>query len=186
LLPLGRLIDPEANLLSPLGNVREGGAGGQARFFKRLAEGVFDQDDLRVRTGEVATWLDAAMRRYAIEAGGATIVGFSNGANTAAAMLLRGVMPGGGVGGVKRAVLIRPMVTFVPRAGETVADLRGVEVLMISGADDPIVPVENAQRLASQLREAGATVRHEVLASPIGHNLTQRDVELAREFVVGR
>ncbi len=170
LLPLGRKIAPNANLLSPRGNALEGD---QWRFFKRLRPGVFDQADLAVRVRELAQWLAAAGQRYAINPQATAYVGFSNGANLAAAMLLRGQ-----AGGIKRAVLIRAMVPGDPMPG---VDLRGVRVLMLSGKDDEMVPVENANRLAAMLTEAGATVDHHILDT--GHGLVKTDVELAMAWL---
>lgn len=168
LLGLGRKVAPGAALLSPRGNVSEHG---QNRFFRRFAEGVFDLEDLARRVRDLAAWLGAARERYGLR-GGLNALGFSNGANTAAAMLLsHGRVLG-------RAVLLRGMVTAEPAAG---VDLTGVRVLLVSGERDPIIPVENAKRLAGQLRGAGAEVRHEVLAA--GHELTGRDLELAAEFL---
>lgn len=168
LLGLGRKVAPGASLLSPRGNVSEHG---QNRFFRRFAEGVFDLEDLARRVKDLAAWLGAAREKYGIT-GALDALGFSNGANTAAALLLtRGPV-------LRRAVLLRGMVTAEAAAG---VDLKGVRVLLVSGERDPIIPVENAGRLAEQLRRAGAEVRHEVLAA--GHELTGRDLELAREWL---
>lgn len=174
LLPLGRMIDANANLLSPLGNVTEGsGPNAAHRFFRRLSEGVFDLEDVRRRTAELSRWFSAAVSRYAIKPETAAFVGFSNGANTAAAMLLSGQ-----AGNVKQAVLIRAMVTIEPTPG---VDLTGTKVLLLSGREDHIVPVENAKRLAAMLTKAGATVEHKVLET--GHSLTKQDVDLATAWI---
>jgi len=169
LLPLGRIVAPGAALLSPRGAVSENG---MPRFFRRLAEGVFDEADLRRRTADLATFVGAARDRYGIEA--PLALGFSNGANIAAALLMLHpeVLAG--------AVLIRPMV---PLAEPPDADLAGKPVLMLSGAMDPIVPAENAGRLARQLEVAGAAVEHRVV--PVGHGLSQADVSLAADWVRG-
>lgn len=169
LLPLGRIVAPGAALLSPRGAVTENG---MPRFFRRLAEGVFDEADLRRRTAELAAFVAAARARYGIAA--PVALGFSNGANIAAALLMLdpAVLAG--------AVLIRPMV---PLAEPPVADLAGKPVLMLSGAMDPIVPAENARRLAGQLEAAGAAVSHRVV--PVGHGLSQADVGLAADWIRG-
>ena len=169
LLPLGRIVAPGAALLSPRGAVTENG---MPRFFRRLAEGVFDEADLRRRTAELAAFVAAARKRYGIAA--PVALGFSNGANIAAALLMLdpAVLAG--------AVLIRPMV---PLAEPPVADLAGKPVLMLSGAMDPIVPAENARRLAGQLEAAGAAVSHRVV--PVGHGLSQADVGLAADWIRG-
>ncbi len=163
LLPLGRMLAPNAPLLSPRGAVSENG---MPRFFRRLAEGVFDEADLRRRTQDLAGFVAAARDRYG--SGAPLALGFSNGANIAAALLmLRPEILAG-------AVLLRPMVPF---ADPPVADLAGKPVLILSGAMDPIVPVENARRLAAQLTAAGAQVEHRIL--PAGHGLSQAEVSLA-------
>ncbi|QEE40892.1 MULTISPECIES: alpha/beta hydrolase [unclassified Methylobacterium] len=169
LLPLGRIVAPGAALLSPRGAVTENG---MPRFFRRLAEGVFDEADLRLRTAELAAFVAAARKRYGIAA--PVALGFSNGANIAAALLMLApeVLAG--------AVLIRPMV---PLSEPPVADLAGKPVLMLSGAMDPIVPAENAGRLAHQLTAAGAAVAHRVV--PVGHGLSQADVGLAADWIRG-
>lgn len=169
LLPLGKRVAPGAALLSPRGDVNENG---QLRFFKRLREGVFDQDDLRIRTRALSRWIAAAIDAYRIDPALATMVGFSNGANIAAAMLLAGVAP------IGRAILIRAMVPFTP---DPLPDLSAVNVLMLSGRDDPIVPSANSERLADLLRRAGATVDHQVLDA--AHNLTARDLTLAAQWL---
>lgn len=162
LLPLGRTVAPGASLLSPRGKVLEGAA---PRFFRRLAEGVFDEADLRRRTDELADFVLEARERYGLAA--PIALGFSNGANIAAAMLLQRpeVLAG--------AALLRAMVPFTqaPRA-----DLSGKPVLVLSGALDPIVPAANAEKLARQLGENGAEVQHRVL--PAGHGLGQADIGL--------
>ena len=173
LLPLARRIAPGRPLLSPRGNVNEHG---QLRFFRRLAEGVFDLEDLALRVKALSVWLAAAKSRYGIDTLDA--LGFSNGANTIAAALLTVASPTPHTPLVRKAVLLRAMVTTTPTAG---IKLSGTEILIISGTRDPIIPVENAKRLAAQLQAAGATVRHEIL--PAGHELTQDDIRLATAFL---
>lgn len=166
LLPLGQMIAPGAALLSPRGRVLENG---MPRFFRRLAEGVFDHEDVVRRAHELAHFVAAATRAHGLAR--PVAVGFSNGANIAAAMLLLRpeVLDG--------AVLIRAMV---PLPDPPAADLSGRRVLILSGAMDPIVPEDEAAELTAQLSTAGAAVEHEVL--PAGHGLTQADVTLARRW----
>ncbi len=160
LLPLGRTAAPGAALLSPRGQVLEHG---MPRFFRRLSEGVFDEADVVRRAGDLARFIAAARARYGL--GAPIAFGFSNGANIAAALLL--LHPEALAG----AVLLRAMVplTDPPRT-----DLAGRPVLILSGAMDPIVPAENAARLAGQFSQAGARVEHTVL--PAGHGLSQADI----------
>lgn len=167
LLPLGRRVAPGRSLLSPRGNVDEHGA---LRFFRRLAEGVFDLKDLASRVADLSKWLTTAKKRYEIQTLDA--LGFSNGANTIAALLLTHGPA------VRKAVLLRAMVTLPDPAK---VDLAGVDILIVSGNRDPIIPAENATRLAGQLKFAGATVRHEILQA--GHELTQDDIKLSTAFL---
>lgn len=169
LLPLGRAVAPGAPLLSPRGQVSENGA---PRFFRRLAEGVFDEGDLRRRTDDLADFVAAARIRHDLMA--PVALGFSNGANIAAATLFQRPETLAG------AVLLRPMVPF---ATPPEADLAGKPVLILSGAMDPIIPVENARRLAGQLAAAGAAVTHRIL--PAGHGLSQAEIGLVAEWVSG-
>jgi phospholipase/carboxylesterase len=158
---------PGSALLSPRGKVLENG---MPRFFRRLAEGIFDEDDVRRRAEELAGFVAEARAAYGLPA--PVAVGFSNGANIAAALLLLRpeVLAG--------AALLRAMV---PLSEPPPADLTGKPVLLLSGAADPIVPAENAARLATTLRKAGAEVRHQTL--PVGHGLSQADVTIIKAWV---
>ncbi len=172
LLPLGRALLPGAALLSPRGRVLEQG---MSRFFRRLTEGVFDQDDLRRRTDELATFVDAAAARYAFDRAGVVAVGFSNGANIAASLLLRHA------GALRGATLFSPMLPFEP---EALPDLGGASVFVGAGTRDPIAPLAQAERLAALLESAGAAVT--LYREPGGgHGLTQREVEAARRWLAG-
>jgi predicted esterase len=172
LLPLGRQLDPAAALLSPRGQVLENG---QPRFFRRLAEGVFDEEDVIRRAHELAEFVGAAAARYEFDPKHVTAVGYSNGANVAAAVLL--LQPEV----LAAAILLRAMVPLIPSALPDLADRR---VLISSGEQDPIVPKENANQLAAMLREAGAdvTLRFE----PAGHGLVRGDIEAAKEWLTNR
>jgi phospholipase/carboxylesterase len=167
LLPIGRMVALHSPLLSPRGKVLEGG---MPRFFRRLAEGVFDEEDVRRRTLELSDFVAEAREAYGIAA--PFVLGYSNGANIAAAMLLLrpDVLAG--------AILLRAMV---PLSHKPQADLTGKPVLILSGARDPIIPAANAARLASMLKQAGAAVEHRIL--PVGHELSQADVSLARTWL---
>ncbi len=167
LLPLGRTIAPGAALLSPRGKVLEGG---MPRFFRRLAEELFDEKDVRRRAHDLAGFIDEARAAYGLAA--PIAVGFSNGANIAAAVLqLRPEALAG-------AALLRAMV---PLADAPSADLAGKPVLILSGASDPIVPAENSARLARALEKAGAAVNHRTL--PVGHGLSQADVTITKDWL---
>jgi predicted esterase len=163
LVPLGRTIAPSAALLSPRGQVLENG---MPRFFRRIAEGVFDQEDLAVRTSELADFLTKTAPVPPMA------VGFSNGANIAASLLLR--YPERLAGGI----LIRAMVPFVP---DKLPNLAGKPILMLSGDRDSIVPVEQPQQLASIFSQAGAAVSLEWAHA--GHGLLQEEVNRAREWL---
>jgi phospholipase/carboxylesterase len=167
LLELGRMLSPDSALLSPRGRVLENG---MPRFFRRLAEGVFDEDDVRRRAVELADFVDATRRRLGI--GAPVAVGYSNGANIAAAMML--LRPGT----LSGAVLLRAMV---PLSDPPRADLAGVPVLVAAGQMDPIVTASNSAKLAEMLGDAGADVTHRTL--PVGHQLSRADVVLTREWL---
>jgi phospholipase/carboxylesterase len=166
LLPVGRIIAPGASLLSPRGRVLERG---MPRFFRRLAEGVFDEPDLVARTHELADFVEDMRARHRLPA--PIAMGFSNGANIAASLLL--LRPETLAG----AVLVRAMSPF---RQPLPADLAGKPVLILSGALDPIVPADNAGRLAGALAASGAAVEHRIL--PAGHGLSQADLSLAKEW----
>ena len=167
LLPLGRAVAPGSALLSPRGKVLEAG---MPRFFRRLREGVFDEADVQARAHELADFVAEARAVYGLMA--PVALGFSNGANIAAATLL--LRPEALAG----AVLLRAMV---PLSDAPAADLRGKPILLLSGRMDPIVPAENAARLAGMLAEAGAAVQHQIL--PTGHGLSQADVATTSAWI---
>ncbi|MDQ0394078.1 alpha/beta hydrolase [Labrys monachus] len=166
LIDLGRAVAPGAPLLSPRGQVREGAAN---RFFRRLAEGVFDIADLKARTQALADFTAEARAAYGLEP--PVALGFSNGANIAAALLL--LRPEA----LSGAILLRATLPFEP---DTLPDLAGKRVLLLSGRADPLTPVATSQRLAALLAQAGADVRHELLQA--GHGLVQQDLALARQW----
>jgi predicted esterase len=171
LVPLGEALLPDAGILSPRGKVLERG---MPRFFRRLAEGVFDREDLRHRTHELARFVEAAAAKYEFDLRRMVAVGFSNGANIAASLLL---LEPSALGG---AVLFRAMVPLVP---EPLPAIPGTPVLLSNGQMDPLVSVDESERLAALLRRAGADVT--VAFQPAGHALTTGDVTLAREWLAG-
>jgi phospholipase/carboxylesterase len=168
LLPLAELVAPGRPVLSPRGPVKEGSAN---RWFRRFAEGRFDLPDVERRAGQLAAWIEAAKAEYGLVGREVVALGFSNGANIAAALLLRqpGILSG--------AVLLRAQAT-IDASGMTA---EGARVLLVSGAMDPIVPEPESARLAEALRKAGATVDHRTV--PAGHGLTQQDIVLAKAFL---
>lgn len=169
LIPLGGMLMPGAALLAPRGQVLEHG---MPRFFRRLAMGVFDEQDLIARTHQLADFVAAAAQQYGFDADHVTAAGFSNGANIGASlMLLRPET-------LRRAVLLRAMVPLVPPA---MPDLSGRSAFLAAGRSDTMVPAENTERLATLLRGAGADV--ELHWSGAGHELTKSDVAAARDWL---
>ena len=169
LLPLAASLRPDAGVLSPRGKVLEGG---MPRFFRRLSEGVFDLEDLDRRTRELAQFVRDASERYGFRQTNLIAVGFSNGANIAASLLL--VEPGC-LGG---AILFRAMVPFVP---DTMPAIPGTPVLLSNGRVDPLVAPAETERLSSLLQRAGAVVT--LAWQPAGHQLTPGDVVEARMWL---
>ena len=169
LLPLGRRLAPAAALLSPRGQVLERG---MPRFFRRLAEGVFDLDDLRARTQGLADWIEEATKTYSIDRAKLVAVGFSNGANIAASlMLLRPEVLAG-------AVLLSPMVPFEPDAPPK---LDGKRVLIVYGRHDPLAPPEQPQRLGSILTSGGADVK--IVETEEGHAIAVGSLGLIGDWL---
>jgi len=169
LVPLAPLLAPGAGVLSPRGKVLENG---MPRFFRRLAEGVFDLEDLKFRTAELARFIDAAAAKYRIDRARLVAVGFSNGANIAASLLL---LSPGALGG---AILFRAMVPLEP---ESMAALPDTRVLLSNGRMDPLVSVPETERLKTMLQSAGADVT--LVWQTSGHQLTQNDLDAARQWL---
>ena len=167
LLELGAMVSPGSALLSPRGRVLENG---MPRFFRRSSEGVFDEDDVRRRASELADFVEETRRRHGIDR--PIALGYSNGANIAAAVML--LRPGTLAG----AALLRAMA---PLSDPPHPDLSGVPVLITSGKADPIVPASNSASLAAMLREVGADVSHQLL--PAGHQLSRADLVLVRDWL---
>src|SRR5262249_48561513 len=143
LIPLGRELDPNAALLSPRGRVLENG---MPRFFRRLAEGVFDLEDLKLRTSELADFVTAAAQHYGFGLDNLVTVGYSNGANIGTSMLLLRPKI------MHAAILFRAMVPLIP---DTLLDLSSVHVWVGAGDQDPIVPALQTKALSKLLGDAG-------------------------------
>ena len=170
LIDLGRAIDPEAALLSPRGKILENGA---PRFFRRLAEGIFDEADVVRRAQELSEFIKAAIAEYRIDSMQLVAIGYSNGANIAAAMLLLGNAA------FRRAILFRAMVPLSRL--ERIPDLKGTHVLISAGKVDPIARPDTVGSLTGALRQAGAEV--DVQIRPAGHELALADVAAAGEWL---
>jgi phospholipase/carboxylesterase len=169
LLGLGRALDPDAALLSLRGKVLENG---MPRFFRRLAEGVFDEEDLIFRAHELADFVHVAAEYYVFAENKAIAVGYSNGANIAGGVLL--LRPETFQG----AALLRPMVPLIP---ENLPELKGAPVLVAAGNHDPIIPVENARELVALLRRSGADVT--AFFENASHGLTETTVATTQRWL---
>ncbi len=168
LLDIGSRLMPGAARLSPRGKVLENG---MARFFRRLAEGVFDIEDLRRRTAELAVFVEAAAGAYGQDPSRVVAVGYSNGANIAASLLL--LRPGV----LSAAILLHAMVPLVP---DPLPDLQGRPVYLSAGRLDTMIPPRETERLARLLESAGARVT--LAWQQGGHGLTPGEVESARAW----
>jgi predicted esterase len=169
LLPLGEALLPDGAMLSPRGQVLERG---MPRFFRRLGEGVFDLQDLERRTHELARFVERAAAHYGFEQRRVVAVGFSNGANIAASLLLLEPSTLGG------GVLFRAMVPLVP---DPLPTLPATPVLLSNGRSDTLVSLEETDRLAALFRRAGADVT--LALQPAGHELSSQDIVQAREWL---
>jgi phospholipase/carboxylesterase len=165
LLPLAGIIDDEANVLSVRGNVLENG---MPRFFRRLAEGIFDEEDLIFRTKVLNEFLDEAAEKYDFDRDNILAIGYSNGANIAASLLFHYQHA------LKGAILHHPMV---PRKGIDLPDLTGKSVFIAAGTNDPICSPMESTELQSLLEKANAKV--ELQWENRGHQLTSQEVEAA-------
>jgi phospholipase/carboxylesterase len=172
LLPLANMIDPEASVLSVRGNILENG---MPRFFRRLAEGVFDEKDLVFRTEELHEFLAEASVKYGFDRDNIIAIGYSNGANIAASLLFHYK------NALKGAILHHPMV---PRRGIELPNLSGTEVFLAAGKNDPICPAQESEELKILLSNANANV--EIHWENSGHQLTLSEVEAARDWYTGR
>jgi predicted esterase len=171
LLEIGRAVAPGAALLSPRGRVLENG---MPRFFRRFAEGVFDVADIKLRAKELADFIGEAAEEYGFDSHNVWALGYSNGANIAAALLLLHpeVLAGG--------VLMRAMLPLVP---DKTPALQGARVLLSEGTHDPIVPPDTAENLAAFLQKGGAEV--DLIWQAGGHGVTANDFAAARDFLSG-
>ncbi len=166
---LGRMILPDAGQLRPRGNVSENG---MSRFFRRFAEGVLDVEDLKSRTGDLATFIQQASVRYGFDTQRVIGAGFSNGANIASSMLLLYPQV------LHTVILLHPMLAFVP---DPLPDLRGKPVFIGAGRADPLVPSEQTEQLADLLKRAGAQVN--IFWHNGGHTVSVEEVKAIKNWL---
>jgi len=169
LIPLGNELAPNASILSVRGRVLENG---MPRFFRRLEEGVFDLEDLKMRTDELAEFITKSSSKYMFDEKRIIAVGYSNGANIAASLLLR--RPESLAG----AILFRAMVPYSPNV---MPDLSNKSIILLEGLYDPIVSTTEAQRLLEIFTNAQSNVTLKWQDS--GHNLTNEDIIAAKKWL---
>ncbi|SDB86692.1 phospholipase/carboxylesterase [Pelagirhabdus alkalitolerans] len=168
LLPIAEMIDPDANVLSVRGNINENGL---SRFFKRLREGVFDEEDLVKQTDSLNDFLDQASQDYQFDREQVVAIGYSNGANIAGSLLFHYEKP------LKGAILHHPMV---PRRGLTLPDQNQLPVFIGAGTNDPLCPVDETKELDELLSNANAKVKVEWVDQ--GHQLSRQEVQSAKQW----
>jgi len=168
LLGLAEIVSSNSAVLSVRGNVLENG---MPRFFRRLAEGIFDEEDLIFRTKELNDFIDASAEKYQFDRNNVVALGYSNGANIAASLLFHYQ------GSLKGAILHHPMV---PRRGVAIPDLSTTPVFIGAGKNDPICAPQETEELANLLQAAGSDVQ--VQWEQYGHQLTRNEVDAAADW----
>lgn len=168
LLPLAKVIDENANVLSVRGNVLENG---MPRFFRRIAEGIFDEEDLVLRTAELHQFVDEQAKTYQFDRNKVIAIGYSNGANIAASLLFHHPHA------LAHAILLHPMV---PRRGVQLPDLQGTSVFIGAGTNDPICPQAETTELSHLLQGANASV--ELYWDHQGHRISAKEIEQATHW----
>jgi phospholipase/carboxylesterase len=168
LIPLAKHIDPHANILSIRGNVQEYG---MPRFFKRLAMGVFDMESLSEETENLYNFIHESAINYGFELSLATVIGYSNGANIAASILLTYDAVFG------KAILFRPMV---PRRDQDITNLNQVRIVMYAGKHDQTVPEYDPDTLKGFFETRHAMV--DLVWLNEGHQLTRDELEQAKTW----
>ncbi len=168
LLQLAEIIAPDAGVLGIRGNVLENG---MPRFFRRLAEGVFDIEDLIFRTHELNAFITTASEQYGFDRKRTVAIGYSNGANIAASLLYHDAAALSG------AILFHAMV---PIRGIELPDLTGIPVFIGAGKHDRMIPAEHTKELAADLSSAGASVTE--YWTSLGHQLTHDEIDQAKSW----
>ena len=168
LVPLVQYLSPGSAVLAPAGPVSENGL---ARWFRRLAEGVFDFEDVVTRTHQLADFIVAAREKYLGDRR-LVAVGFSNGANIAAATLL--LRPDALREGALFAAM-RPLPEIPP------VDLSRARVFLSNGTHDPMAPLTSTDELIAALRERDAEV--EIHRHDGGHQVTIDGLQAAAAWL---
>ncbi|MGA2874113.1 MAG: alpha/beta hydrolase [Nitrososphaerales archaeon] len=168
LLTIAQMIDERASILAPRGKVLESG---MPRFFKRFAEGVFDLEDLKFRTNELAGFIRKAGEKYEFDLRSVVTVGYSNGANIGASLLLKPES-------MKSAILFRAMISLVP---DKIPDLSGKSVFISGGRFDPFIPQNKTIELGQTLEKAGAEVKMNWEDS--AHALVEKEIVKAKTWI---
>lgn len=169
LVGIAQTVAPGAAVISPRGKVLEGGA---PRFFRRLAEGVFEPAEVRARAEELAAFVRAATGRYELDPRRVFALGYSNGANIASSVML--IDPDV----IRAAILLRPMLVFEPPEEN---DLTGAAVFISAGRVDPIVPTASVEKLVTLFQARGAEVSLKWQLG--GHNLVPSEMKEAEEWL---
>ncbi len=169
LIPIVEMVLPDAAILSPRGQIMENG---MPRFFRRIAEGVFDLEDLKFQTQELAIFIEAASKTYGLESNEVIALGYSNGANIASSVMLTYPEL------ISKAALFHPMIPFVP---ENPPDLSNTSILITAGTNDPIVSRKETLELNSMFQDYGAEV--EIFWHDSGHNLTREELDKTKNFL---
>jgi phospholipase/carboxylesterase len=162
------MIAPESAILSVRGNVLENG---MPRFFRRLAEGVFDEEDLVFRTKELTDFVNESAETYDFDRHNVVAIGYSNGANIAASMMYHHEKALNG------AILFHAMV---PRRGVELPNLAGTSVFIGAGKRDPLIPLNETKELVTDLKKANASVEEYWVEG--GHQLVREEVEKAKQW----
>ncbi|ARK30689.1 alpha/beta hydrolase [Halalkalibacter krulwichiae] len=168
LLPLVDMIAPGASVLSVRGNVLENG---MPRFFRRLSEGVFDEEDLLFRTNELNEFVNEKAEEYEFDRNQVVAIGYSNGANIAASMMYHHEKALNG------AILFHAMV---PRREVQLPNLSNVNVFVGAGKRDPLIPFNETKELIDNLQKANANVTEYWVEG--GHQLVREEVEQAQAW----
>ncbi|ARJ13136.1 MULTISPECIES: methylhydroquinone degradation carboxylesterase MhqD [Staphylococcus] len=168
LIPFGTALNSDYNLLGIRGEVNENGMN---RYFKRLAEGVYDEADLNYRGQRLLDFIHEAAKQYHFDLDKAVLVGFSNGSNIAINLMLRPEAP------FKKALLYAPLY---PVDVTLTRDMSNVQVLLSMGQNDPIVPLEQSQKVINLFKQNGATITEVWVNS---HEITQEGLEKGQELL---